>query len=64
MRGSATSNVITMGDLHFHIDGSKLGRDDSEKLFREFSAKLEARGISQGRDSARVKARNGQGGAH
>jgi predicted nucleotidyltransferase len=58
------NNVTTMGDLHFHIDGSKMGPGDSEKLFREFSAKLEARGIGQGRDSARVKARNGQGGAH
>lgn len=62
--GGGSVSTVTTGDLHFHIDGSKLGANDSEKLFREFSQKLQDRGIMPAsKDAARVRTRNNQPGA-
>jgi hypothetical protein len=63
-RVPATANVnqTTIGNINMHIDGSKLGADDSEKLFRDFAKQLQDRGITSGQDANRVAARNGQGG--
>jgi len=60
----ANISTVTVGDIHLHVDGSNLNAGDSEKLFRDFSAKLAARGIAPGPSGARVRARNGQSGAH
>jgi hypothetical protein len=65
VRPAMTSvSTVNVGDIHLHVDGSNLNAGDSERLFREFSAKLAARGIPQNRDASRVKTLNGQTGAY
>lgn len=60
---STNVSTVTTGDLHFHLDGSRLGASDADKLFRNFSERLKSRGIlPRERDAARAGTRDQQPG--